>query len=253
MVKTREMVKQEILLELGSPVIDNEITIAGTKQNPYNHLDYAINHTIQMFQSYNSDESIYQTWVTLPLKPGVSVYPVPSWVAEVVDVYASSGLGMTSPFMMFNSNSYESLLTMTVNFSDWDFIGYTTAQMLLKEIQKAVGPQYYGKLIENGDGSKELHVFPPPSTQSPWPLAGMLNVYKYADINTVYGHRLFVQIAAGKLGMMWAGVILGKFSAGSPGGESIDKSSLYSHFKSMYETNLEKLRKESCKPMIFFG
>ena len=251
MPKSRELVKSEILLELGNGSIDIEVTLEGIPSRPENHLDYAINHTLQMFYEYNMGESVQQDWMYVPLEPGRQIYRIPDNVSMIVSTNVSNGMGGMSPFYMFNSNTYESIMSMSINFQEWDFIGYRTSMMLLEEINKALGTKYYSRVITNADGSRDLKITPPPPTNMEYVMGGIAECYVMSEPEAVYGHRLFVQIAAGKLGMIWAGVVLGKWTGNALGGQSLQASSLYSHFKEMYDKNLELLKKESYMPEIF--
>lgn len=251
MAKSRDLVKSEILLELGNGSIDIEATLEGIPSRPENHLDYAINHTLQMFYEYNVGESLRQDWMFVNLEPGRQIYRIPDNVALITNTSVSNGMGGMSPFYMFNTNTYESVMSMTINFQEWDFIGYRTSMMLIEEINKALGIKFHSSIIHNADGTRDLKITPPPPLRTDYMMGGIAECYVYADAEAVYGHRLFVQVAAGKLGMIWAGVILGKWGGSTPGGQQLNASGLYSHFKDMYEGNLTLLKKESYFPEIF--
>jgi hypothetical protein len=251
MPKSRDLVKSEILLELGNGSIDIEATLEGTPSRPENHLDYAINHTLQMFYEYNIGESLTQDWIFVNLQPGKQIYRMPDEVALITNTSVSNGMGGMSPFYMFNTNTYESVMSMTINFQEWDFIGYRTSMMLIEEINKALGIKFYSMVITNADGTRDLKITPPPPLKQDYMMGGIAECYKFSAPEAVYGHRLFVQVAAGKLGMIWAGVILGKWGGTTPGGQQLNSSGLYTHFKDMYDKNLELLKKESYMPEIF--
>lgn len=245
---SRDQVKESILFELGYPVINIELKLLPDEISPMNHLDKAINETLDLFFRHNTNESIYQTWIRIPAIPNQSIYEMPQDIESIVEVWPSTGGIMQSPFMMIDSSSMDTLITMNSNFNDWDIVSYTTSRLYAAEVSKAVGEQFYPKLVVNSKGRKELHIFPPPrDTGSARSIVG--RAYKRAELGSVYGHPYFVKIAAGSMGMIWGGKVLGKHTRTLPGGGTINGRDIFNDSKEMYETFTKMLKDESAPPL----
>jgi hypothetical protein len=244
---TREQVKELILLEMGVPGIDVELKLMGDNVSPMNHLDKAINETLELYFRHNTNESIYQTWIYIQAVPNQSIYPMPNWIESVVEVWASTGGILQSPFMMLDSSSMETVVTMSANFNEWDIVSYTAARLFASEVMKAVGEQYYPKLIVNAEGKKELHITPPPRDTG-YARAIVGRVYRRAELGAVYGHPYFVKITAGALMKVW-GRVLGKYEITLPGGGKVNWAEMKRDGKEMYDEFLEKLISESAPPL----
>lgn len=244
---TRNQVKELILLELGAPMVDVNLKLIPDAISPMNHLDKAINETLDLFFRYNTNESVYQTWVVLRAIPGQSTYKVPQNIESVVDMWPSSGGILQSPFMMIDTSSMDTLVTLNANFNEWDIVSYTASKLFMAEVNKAVGEHFYPKLIVNEHGEKELHIYPPPrDTGYPRNIVGQ--VYKRAELGAVYGHPFFVKIAAGLLMQIW-GRSLGKYDRTMPGGGRVNAQDIKNDGKEMFNEWFTMLKNESAPPL----
>jgi len=175
---------------------------------------------------------------------------MPYWVEEMIEVYSSFNGLLASPFMLLDVNSMESFVSMSVNYSDWNLVGYTAARMNLEEINKAVGVQYYAKLTFNEKGEKELHLFPPPRYDG---TSGskflMSRVYRRAPLGQVFGHPLFVEIAAARLMEIW-GFALNIFNGSMPGGGTVNGQFIYDQGVARREKYEQMLIDQSGTAMI---
>lgn len=253
MFLTRSQIAESILYKLAYPVINVDLKLLGDAQSPRNHLDEAINQTLDFFFRHNVNESSYMAWITFEATPGQSIYKMPYWVEEVVEVYSSFNGLLANPFMMLDVNSMESFVSLNVNYSDWNLVGYTAARMNLGEINKSVGAQYYAKLVFNEKGEKELHLSPPPrydGTSGSRFLVG--RVYKRAPLGQVFGHPLFVEIAAARLMEVW-GMSLNLFNGNLPGGGSVNGQWIYDQGVSRREKYETMLLGESAPAMMSYG
>lgn len=247
MFLTRDQVKELILLELGAPMVDIDLKLFPDAISPMNHLDKAINETIAYYFRYNVNESVYQTWITIKAIPGQSIYEMPQEIESVVELWPSTSGIMQSPFMMVDSSSMETLVSLNSNFSEWDIVSYTASKLYMAELQKAVGEQFYPKLIVNSKGKKELHIFPPPrNTGSRRVIMG--RAYRRAEMGTVYGHPFFVKITTGALLQTW-GRSLGKYSRTLPGGGTVNGEMLMNEGKEMFKEWLTQLKAEASTPL----
>ena len=244
---TRDQVKELIILELGSPIVDIDLKLLPDAISPMNHLDKAINETLALYFRHNANESIYQTWIVIQVKPGVSIYPMPQNVESVVEVWPSEGGILQSPFMMIDGSSMETVVTLNANFNDWDIVSYTASKLYMAEVNKAVGEQIYPKLIVNAQGQKELHIFPAPrDTGYERVLVG--KAYRRAELGTVYGHPYFVKMAAGAMMKTW-GFALGKFTRTLPGGGTVNGADIKANGKEMFDEYFTMLKSESAPPL----
>lgn len=240
---TREQVKELILLELGAPIIDIDLKLIPDNISPMNHLDKAINETLELYFRHNTDESIYQTWITIRAIPNQSIYPMPNYIESVVELWPSTGGILQSPFMMIDSSSMETIVTMNANFNSWDLVSYTAARLYASEVAKAVGEQFYPKLVVNAEGKKELHVFPPPRDTG---FARMIvgRAYRRAELGSVYGHPYFVKMAAGAMMKVW-GRVLGKYDRTLPGGGKVNGDAIKADGKELFDEYFNMLKNES--------
>lgn len=253
MFLTRDQIKEAVMYKLAYPIIDVNLKLTPDGDSIRNHLDDAINQTLDFFFRHNTEESTYMTWLSIPAQVNQSIYPIPYWVEEITDVYASFSSMMASPFMLFDSNSMENLVSLSVNFSDWDFISYTTSRMYLEEINRAVGQSFYGKLIINAAGEKELHVFPPPRGNGGTGTKVLIaKVYRRAELGKVYGHPYFVEIVAARLMEIW-GLALNVFTASLPGGGSINGQFVYDQGVARREKYEQLVKDERPGSLILFG
>ena len=240
---TRNQVKELILLELGAPIVEVDLKLMPDAISPMNHLDKAINETLELYFRYNTDESIYQTWIVIPAVPGQSIYKMPQNIESVVEVWPSTGGLLQSPFMMVDTSSMDTLVSLNVNFSEWDIVSYTTSRLFMAEVNKAVGEQFYPKIIVNAQGEKELHIFPAPrATGYARTIVG--RAYRRAELGSVYGHPFFVKIAAGLMMQVW-GRALGKFDRTLPGGGKVNGGEIKADGKELFDTWFGMLRSES--------
>ena len=240
---TRNQVKELILLELGAPIVEVDLKLMPDAISPMNHLDKAINETLELFFRYNTDESIYQTWIVIPAIPGQSIYKMPQNIESVVEVWPSTGGLLQSPFMMVDTSSMDTLVSLNVNFSEWDIVSYTASRLFMAEVNKAVGEQFYPKIIVNSQGEKELHIFPAPrSTGYARTIVG--RAYRRAELGSVYGHPFFVKIASGLMMQVW-GRALGKFDRTLPGGGKVNGGEIKADGKELFDTWFGMLRSES--------
>lgn len=244
---SRDQVKELILLELGAPMVDINLKLLPDAISPMNHLDKAINETLDLFFRYNTDESVYQTWIVIPAVPNQSIYKVPQNIEGVVEMWPSTGGILQSPFMMVDTSSMETLISLNANFNEWDIVSYTASRLFLAEVNKAVGEQFYPKLIVNAQGEKELHIFPPPRNTG-FPRAIVGRAYRRAELGSVYGHPFFVKIASGLLMQIW-GRSLGKFTRTLPGGGTVNASDIKNDGKELFDTWFTMLRNESAPPL----
>jgi len=251
MFLTRKQVSESIMLKLGAPMHNIDLKLFPDSISPRNHLDDTINQTLDFFFRHNANESTYMSWITIPAVPGQSIYKVPDWVEEVIEVYASFNGMLANPFMLLDVGSMESFLTMSVNYQDWNMAGYTAAKMDLAEINRSCGPQYYSKLIFNSKGEKELHVTPPPPTfdNSYGGKFLMGRVYRRAELGQVFGHPLFVEIATARLKEIW-GVVLNLYDRPLPGGGKVNGQFVYDMGVKDREKYEAQLIGESAQPMI---
>jgi hypothetical protein len=253
MFLTRDQIKESIMYKLGYPMIDVQLKLGPDGDSIRNHLDDVINQTLDFFFRHNTEESTYLTWLTIPAIEGQSIYPIPYWVEEITDVYASFSSMLASPFMLFDSNSMESFVSLSVNFSDWDFISYTTSRMYLEEIGKAVGASYYAKLIINANVDKEVHVFPPPRGNGGTGSKALIaKVYRRAELGKLYGHPYFIEICAARLMEIW-GRVLNVFNATLPGGGTINGQWLHDQGVANREKYEQKVIEERPSAMILIG
>lgn len=244
---TRDQVKELILLELGAPMTNINLKLLPDAVSPMNHLDKAINETLDLFFRYNTNESVYQTWIVIPAVPGQSIYPMPRDVEAVIDMWPSTGGILQSPFMMIDTSSMDTLVSLNANFNEWDIVSYTASKLFMAEVNKAVGEHFYPKLVVNSSGQKELHVYPPPrATGYARSIVGL--AYKRAELGTVYGHPFFVKIASGLLMQIW-GRSLGKFDRTMPGGGRVNATEIKNDGKEMFETWFNMLKNESAPPL----
>lgn len=244
---TRDQVKELILLELGAPMVDIDLKILPDAISPMNHLDKAINETLDYYFRYNTNESIYQTWIMIPAIPNQSIYKMPNNIESVIEVWPSRGGILQSPFMMIDSSSFETLISMNANFNEWDIASYTASRLFMAEVNKAVGEHFYPKMVVNEKGEKELHIFPPPrDTGFRRTIVG--RAYKRAELGAVYGHPFFVKIAAGAMMQIW-GRSLGKFDRTLPGGGRVNGSEIKNDGKELFDTWLTRLINESGTPL----
>jgi len=247
MFLTRDQVKELILLELGAPMVDIDLKLFPDAISPMNHLDKAINETVDYFFRYNTNESLYQTWIMIRAIPGQSIYSMPQDIESVVEVWPSTGGILQSPFMMVDSSSMETVISLNANFNEWDIVSYTASRLFMAEVQKAVGEQFYPKLIVNAEGRKELHIFPPPrDTGYARTIVG--RAYKRAEMGSVYGHPFFVKIAAGSLMRIW-GRSIGKFGRTLPGGGTVNGEMIMSEGKEIFQEWMGYLKNESAPPL----
>lgn len=251
MFLTRSQVSESILLKMGAPFHNIDLKLLPDSISPRNHLDDTINYTLDFFFSVNVNESSYMSYVAIPVSPGQSVYKVPYWVEEIVEVYSSFNGMMANPFMMLDVGSMESFVSMSMNFNDWNLAGYTAAKMNLAEIQKSVGPMYSSKLVFNEKGEKELHIMPPPPSSGTSFGNRFLvgKVYRRAPLGQVYGHRYFVEIASARLMEVW-GLVLNLYDAPLPGGGRVNGAFIYEQGVSRREKYEQMLRDESAQPLI---
>lgn len=253
MFLTRSQVAESIMYKLAYPVINVDLKLLGDAASPRNHLDEAINQTLDFFFRTNVNESTYMSWIVFEAVHGQSIYQMPFWVEEVIEVYSSFNGLLTNPFMMLDVNSMESFVSMSINYSDWNLVGYTAARMNLGEINKSVGPQYYSKLVFNERGEKELHMYPPPRFDgSPGSHFLVGRVYKRAPLGQVFGHPFFVEIAAARLMEVW-GLSLNLFNGNLPGGGSVNGQWIYDQGVSRREKYEQMLIDQSAPAMISFG
>lgn len=244
---TRDQVKELILLEMAAPMVDINLKLLPDAISPMNHMDKAINETLALFFRYNTDESIYQTWICIPAVANQSIYKMPQNIESVVEVWPSRGGILQSPFMMVDTSSMETLISLNANFNEWDIVSYTASRLFLAEVNKSVGEQFYPKLIVNAQGEKELHIFPAPAdTGFPRMIVG--RAYKRAELGAVYGHPFFVKIAAGFLMQIW-GRGLGKYNRTLPGGGTVNAADIKADGKDMFDTWFGMLRNESAPPL----
>ena len=250
MFLTRSQVAESILYKLAYPVVNVDLKLVGDAESPRNHLDEAINQTLDFFFRNNVNESTYMSWIVFEAIPGQSVYKMPYWVEEMIEVYSSFNGLLASPFMLLDINSMESFVSMSVNYSDWNLVGYTAARMNLEEINKAVGVQYYAKLTFNEKGEKELHLYPPPRYDGTSGSKFLISrVYRRAPLGQVFGHPLFVEIAAARLMEIW-GFALNIFNGSMPGGGTVNGQFIYEQGVSRREKYEQMLIDQSGTAMI---
>lgn len=251
MFLTRSQVAESILMKLGHPIHDINLKLLPDSISPRNHLDDTINQTLDFFFAVNVNESTYMTYIMIPTIPGESVYKVPYWIEEVIEVYSSFNGMLANPFMMLDVGNMEAFVSMNLNFADWNLANYTAAKMDLAEIQKSVGPMYSSKLVFNEEGEKELHIMPcPPKNESSFSNKFLVGkVYRRAPLGQIFGHRYFVEIAAARLMEMW-GLVLNLYDAPLPGGGKINGQFIYDQGVSRREKYEQMLRDESAQPII---
>lgn len=244
---TRDQVKELILLELGAPMVDVNLKLLPDAISPMNHLDKAINETLDLFFRYNANESVYQTWIMIPAIPRQSIYKMPSNIESVIELWPSRGGILQSPFMMVDTSSMETLISLNANFNEWDIVSYTSSRLFLSEVNKAVGEHFYPQLVVNEHGEKELHIYPPPrDTGFPRTIVGQ--AYKRAELGSIYGHPFFVKIASGLLMQIW-GRSLGKYDRTLPGGGRVNAMDIKNDGKEMFEMWFNMLKNESAPPL----
>lgn len=253
MFLSRSQVAESILYKLAFPVINIDLKLLGDAASPRNHLDEAINQTLDFFFRNNVNESSYMSWIVFEAIPGQSIYPMPDWVEEVIEVFSSFNGLLANPFMMLDVNSMESFVTMSVNYNDWNLVGYTAARMNLAEINKSVGAQYYSKLVYNEKGEKQLNVYPPPRFDGSFGSKFLVGrVYRRAPLGQVFGHPLFVEIAAARLMEVW-GMSLNLFNGNLPGGGTVNGQWIYDQGVSRREKYEQMLLDQSAPAMISYS
>jgi len=93
-----------------------------------------------------------------------------------------------------------------------------------------------------------LRIYPTPRSDEP----AMIRYYKKEQAVFLYNNPLFQDLAIAACGMHWANNVK-KYSVAMAGGGNINGDAIYSQYKEMYDSTMERLKGESWQPFHYRG
>ena len=93
-----------------------------------------------------------------------------------------------------------------------------------------------------------LRIYPTPKRDEP----AMIRYYKKEQAVFLYNNPLFQDLIIGACGMHWANNVK-KYNLTMAGGGQINGEAIYSQYKELYDSTLERVKTESWKPFFYVG
>lgn len=234
--------KEYIKSRLGHPCYSLELELES--REGFGHIDIAINDSIDWFCRYNQHEGEYKDWMVMFLQPGITTYDVPDDVTEIVEASQGWANGFT-PFTSFDVGTRESLVA-TTGWAQFDLVTWVTGQLYLADVSKYLSRKYDMRLFPQ---QHKMKVYPSPKNED---RAVLFTVYRRQNLIELYNHILLKELMVAKAREQW-GVVLTKSKMSLPGTGTINGDAILSKAEKDIEKVMDRIVKESAKPIITTG
>lgn len=245
-----------IKMMLGAPIINVEVK--------NEHLDYAIEDSVQIMQKYNYGDGSYTEYLIFTTSAGQSTYDVmndPTLsasfenVSQIVDFNISFGAdGINTLFspthiLLQENNLSNGLFGMRMGSGNFvpglELASYQTAMMYIQQIQDTLGKKYSVDWIPH----REVLVVTPTPRES---MTGVLEVYKKEKIENLLNDNLVKALAIAKTKIIWGG-ILRKTIITLPGGGTVSGNEIMQEGREDEKDIIEQIKLESEPAGFFIG